>query len=279
MRTLPVSMAGVIAAAAMADAAGYEVPWLWFGICLTFAVLAQIASNFANEYFDYRAGIDGQERRGPQRGVANGVIAPRAMLAATLATLGLACLIGLSTIWRGGWLMLPCGVVIALGALAYSAGPWPLSRHCMGEVAVVIFYGIAPVCLTYYLLTLEWSLSAVGCGLAVGFWGAMVILVNNYRDIDSDRAAEKRTLSTRLGQQGSAMLYLALGQLAAVSMFVSGGSAWGFLPLIPAALGFGVGIALNRGGLSGEQCTRILAVTAMSLLLTSLTFLLLHALG
>lgn len=273
LRTLPVSLAGVIAAAGMAEATGYQVPWIWFAICLIFAVLAQIASNFANEYFDYRAGIDGNGRRGPQRGVANGIITPRAMLTATLLTLGVACLLGLATIWRGGWLMLPCGIVIALGALAYSAGPWPLSRHCMGEVAVVVFYGIAPVVLTYYLLTLQWSWSALGCGLAVGFWGAMVILVNNYRDIDSDRAVGKHTLSTRIGAQGSAMLYLALGQFTAMAMYVSGGAAWGFLPLIPAALGFGVGFVLSRGGLSGAQCTRILAVTALSLLLTMIIFM------
>lgn len=277
LRTLPVSLAGVVAATGMAEAAGHRVPWAWFVVCLTFAVLAQIASNFANEYFDYRAGIDGDGRRGPQRGVANGIITPRAMLGATLITLGAACLLGLSAIWRGGWLMLPCGAVIALGALAYSAGPWPLSRHCMGEAAVVVFYGIAPVTLTYYLLTLEWSWAAFGCGLAVGFWGAMVILVNNYRDIDSDRATGKQTLSTRLGQTGSAMLYLALGQFAAAAMLMSGGADWGFLPLIPAGLGFGVGMVLNRGGLSGAQCTRILAVTAMSLLLTALTYALMHA--
>lgn len=277
LRTLPVSLAGVVAATGLAEANGYAIPWLWFAICLVFAVLAQIASNFANEYFDFRAGIDGDGRRGPQRGVANGIISPRAMLAATLMTLGVACLLGLSTICRGGWMMLPCGIVIALGALAYSAGPWPLSRHCMGEVAVVLFYGIAPVCLTYYLLTLRWSLGALACGIGVGMWGAMVILVNNYRDIDSDRVVGKHTLSTCLGSQGSAMLYLALGQFSAVALFVSGGAAWGFLPLIPAALGFGVSFALYRGGLSGEQCTRILAVTAMSLLLTALIFMLIHA--
>lgn len=274
LRTLPVSLSGVIAAAGMAAANGHSIPWLWFVICLVFALLAQIASNFANEYFDYRAGIDSAGRRGPQRGVANGIITPVAMLAATLITLGVACLIGLSTLWRGGWVMLPCGIAIALGALAYSAGPWPLSRHCMGEVAVVLFYGIAPVCLTYYLLTLTWSWTALAAALAVGFWGAMVILVNNYRDIDSDLAVGKHTLSTKLGPQGSAMLYLGLGQFAAAAMMLSGGVAWGFLPVVPAALGFGVSFVLQRGGLSGAQCTRILAVTAMSLLVTVLIFML-----
>lgn len=277
LRTLPVSAAGVIAATGLAAANGHSIPWGWAAVCMVFALLAQIASNFANEYFDYRAGIDSAEgRQGPQRGVASGIISPRAMLAATVLTLALACAVGLSTIARGGWWLLPAGAAIALGALAYSAGPWPLSRHCMGEVAVIVFYGIVPVTLTYYLLTLDFSPESFVCGIGIGLWGAMVILVNNYRDIIPDTAAGKRTLSTRLGPQGSAMLYLALGQLAAAALWISSGAAWGFLPAIPAALGFGIGAVLNRGHLSGAQCTRMLAVTAMSLLLASTVFLLVN---
>lgn len=274
LRTLPVSMAGVLAATGLAAAPGHEIHWGWAAVCLIFALLAQIASNFANEYFDYKAGIDSASgRQGPERGVANGVISPRAMLRATLLTLAAACAVGLLTVARGDWWLIPAGAAIALGALAYSAGPWPLSRHCMGEVAVVVFYGIVPVTLTFYLQTLTFSLSALLCGLGVGFWGAMVILINNYRDIVPDTAAGKHTLSTRLGPQGSAMLYLALGQFAAVSLWFSAGAAWGALPLIPAALGFALGAVLNRGRLSGAQCTRMLAVTAMTLLLASATFL------
>lgn len=278
LRTLPVSAAGVIAATGMAAACEYEIPWIWAAICLIFAILAQIASNFANEYFDFRAGIDGNDRRGPQRGVANGIIAPRSMLIATLTTLALACTIGLLTVTRGGLWLIPVGACIALGALAYSAGPYPLSRHCLGELAVIIFYGLVPVCLTFYILTLTLHWSVLLCGFGVGCWGAMVILVNNYRDIASDSATGKRTLSTVIGPQGSAVLYLALGQFTAASLWISGGAAWGTLPLLPAALGFAIGAVLNRGRLSGTQCTRILAVTALSLLITALIFLLLHTL-
>lgn len=278
LRTLPVSAAGVLAAIGMAAACGYAIPWGWAIVCLAFAILAQIASNFANEYFDYRAGIDGKDRRGPQRGVANGIIPPKAMLTATLLTLAAACAIGLLTVSRGGWWLIPAGAAIALGALAYSAGPYPLSRHCLGEAAVILFYGLVPVCLTFYVLTLTLHLSVILCGFGIGCWGAMVILVNNYRDIASDSACGKRTLSTLIGPQGSAMLYLALGQFSAAALWISGGIAWGVLPIIPAALGFAIGTILNRGRLSGTQCTRLLAATALTLLLTALTFLLLHTL-
>lgn len=280
LRTLPVSAAGVLAAVGCVAASGAAVEWGWAAVCLIFALLAQIASNFANEYFDYRDGVDTvASRRGPQRGVANGLISPRAMLRATLITLALACGVGLLTIVRGGWWLIPCGAVIALGALAYSAGPYPLSRHCMGEVAVVLFYGLVPVTLTCYVLTLHVTAASVILGLAVGFWGAMVILLNNYRDIEADRAAGKHTLSTRMGRQGSALLFCALGQFAGLGLWFAGGMGWGFLPLIPMALGFIAGHALYRGGLVGQQCTRLLALTSALLLLTVLTHLILTLLS
>lgn len=272
LRTLPVSMAGVCAAVGCVASSGHVVEWGWAAVCMLFAVLAQIASNFANEYFDYRDGVDTiATRQGPERGVANGIIPPRAMLVAALLTLALACGIGLLTVARGGWWLIPCGVLIALGALAYSAGPYPLSRHCLGEVAVIVFYGIVPVVLTYYVLTLAVTVPAVILGVAIGLWGSMVILVNNYRDIDADRAAGKHTLSTVLGPQRSAMLFCALGQFAGLGLWLSCGAAWGFLPLIPMAHGFIVGFVLYRGGLSGSQCTRLLALTSVMLFLTTLT--------
>ncbi|MDE7335098.1 MAG: 1,4-dihydroxy-2-naphthoate octaprenyltransferase [Muribaculaceae bacterium] len=270
LRTLPVSISGVLAAAGYVAASGTDADWKWAPVCLVFAVLAQIASNFANEYFDYRDGIDtAQGRRGPERGVANGIITPRAMLAATLATLGIACLIGLLTLLRGGWEMLPCGIVIALGALGYSAGPYPFSRHCLGEVAVILLYGLAPVVLTVYLLTLTLPAGAWITGAAIGLWGAMVLLVNNYRDIDADRAAGKHTLSTLMGPQGSALLFCALGQLAGLGLWLGGGSSWGALPVIPMALGFMGGFALFRGGLTGAACTRLLAITSCLLFIAT----------
>lgn len=276
LRTLPVSMAGVVAATGATAAARYGVDWPWALVCLLFAVLAQIASNFANEYFDFRAGFDGDGRRGPQRGVANGIITPRAMLRATILTLVLACAVGLLTVIRGGWWLIPCGVCIAAGALAYSAGPYPLSRHGLGEVAVVVFYGIVPVALTFYVLTGSLPAEIYICGLGVGLWGSMVILVNNYRDIDQDRSTGKLTLSTRIGPQGSGLLYMALGQLAALSLAWCG---WGLLAIIPALLGFVGGELLYMQRVAGAKATKLLAITAMSMLLTSVLYLIISLLN
>ena len=122
LRTLPVSVAGVVAACGYAVAAGCfsAAPAV---LCAVFAVLAQIASNFANEYYDYTAGLDRAGREGPRRGVTEGDITPRAMLRATYATLGLACMTGLSLVAWGGWWLVIAGVFIAIGALAYSTEP------------------------------------------------------------------------------------------------------------------------------------------------------------
>ena len=121
LRTLPVSAAGVVMAAALGVAHG-QVRWLPWTLCLIFALLAQIASNFANEYFDFRDGLDRKGRVGPRRGVTEGDITPRAMLTATILTLGIAAAIGCTLIYWGGWWLLAAGIVIVLGALAYSAG-------------------------------------------------------------------------------------------------------------------------------------------------------------
>ena len=149
LRTLPVSVAGVIMAIGYNISTG-TLKCLPVLLCLAFAVLCQIASNFANEYYDYKAGRDRVGREGPRRGVTEGDIAPRAMKFAIFAVLAAAALIGLSlTCWGGLWLI-AAGILIGVGALAYSTGPWPLSTHCLGEVAVIIFFGIIPVNLTYY---------------------------------------------------------------------------------------------------------------------------------
>lgn len=213
LRTLPVSAAGVLTAVGLALAAG-KFRWLPAVICLLFAVLAQIASNFGNEYFDYRDGLDKKGRVGPRRGVTEGDITPRAMLVATFATLAVACMLGLTLIYWGGWWLILIGIAVVLGALAYSAGPYPLSRHGWGEVAVVVFFGVVPVILTYYLQAGEcpWE---VWCGsVGMGLLGANVLVVNNYRDIEDDRAVGKKTLAVRFGAKFALRLYMANGIVA-----------------------------------------------------------------
>lgn len=217
LRTLPVSVAGVVTAVAIALMNG-TFQWLQSLICLAFALLAQIASNFANEYFDFRASLDRKGRVGPRRGVTEGDITPRAMLAAALGTLGVAAALGLTLICWGGWWLLAVGIVIVIGTLAYSTGPYPLSRHALGEVAVVFFFGIAPVTLTYYVQAGDCPWQVWLAALSMGMMGANVLIVNNYRDADDDRAVGKTTLAVKFGRKFAGRLYLVNGLVATAAM-------------------------------------------------------------
>ena len=262
LRTLPVSVAGVVAGCAMAAGAG-RLNVAVAAICLAFAVLAQIASNFAN---DYKAGFDGPGRDGPRRGVSEGDISPRAMRAATLITLAVACALGCLLILYGGWWLLGAGAVIALGAMAYSAGPYPLSRHCLGEVAVVFFFGIVPVNLTYYVQALGFTREVAQVSVAFGLMGAMVLLCNNYRDMVSDRATGKHTLVTVFGRGVAGALYAAMG--AGAALLLAGFGAVAVLPAVLGAVAGGVMI-VRRRRLTGAECTPLLGITSMVMLVAS----------
>ncbi len=212
LRTLPVSAAGVITGAGCAAYTGnFRV--LPFILCLLFALGAQIASNFANEYFDYKNGFDRKGRAGFRRGVTEGDIKPGAMLRATLLTLALTGVIGCLLIIWGGWWLIAVGVTVAIFALAYSAGPWPLSHHGLGELAVIIFFGFVPVVFTFYLTSGGWEYYKMPLylGGAIGLMGANVLVVNNYRDIDDDRAVGKHTLAVKFGPEFAKRLYFING--------------------------------------------------------------------
>lgn len=213
LRTLPVSLSGVVIATALAWWTGHFalVPAL---LCLLFALLAQVASNFANEYYDFKKGADKVGRVGPRRGVTEGDIKPRTLLVVTFATLAAAGLVGCCLIPYGGWWLLPVGIGIALGALAYSTGPYPLSYHGLGELAVFLFFGVIPVTLTYYVQALRIEPLVILASMAIGFLGVNVLLVNNYRDVDDDREAGKRTSVVIFGRKPAAAAYLINGYVA-----------------------------------------------------------------
>jgi len=231
LRTLPVSMSGVIIAIGLAKW-HHEFKWIPALLCLAFALLAQIASNTANEYFDYLQGTDKPGRVGPRRGVTEGDIKPSTLRNVTFGLLALAGIVGCGLIPYGGWWLLPVGIVIALAALAYSTGPYPLSYHGLGELMVFIFFGVVPVNLTYYVMALHWDPLVLLFSITIGLMGVNVLLVNNYRDVEDDRAAGKKTQTVRNGRPATAFAYFLNGYLAIAILTV-----------------FWVMIALGRGRL------------------------------
>ncbi len=273
LRTLPVSVAGVLCAFAFAKFDGesdYVPGWL----CLCFAILAQIASNFANEYYDFKGGLDKAGRVGPRRGVTEGDISAKAMKVATFMVLGLACLIGCSLIyWGGAWLM-AVGAFIAIGVIAYSAGPYPLSHHGLGEMAVILFFGVIPVNFTYYLMCGCFDSQVALASLSMGLMGANVLIVNNYRDVNDDREVGKNTLCVKLGRSATANIYLANGVIAIGLMaktWIGIGGAWMVIPAAYLAIHFALYATIRRR--DGAKLNPMLGATAMTMLCYVLAFL------
>lgn len=225
-RTLPASASPVIAASAYAFYDG-SFRWAPALLCLLFALLAQIASNMANDYFDYVKGSDTAQRVGPRRAVASGDISPRAMLVGTFLVLGLACLVGLGLVFFAGWWLIPVGIVIALFALAYTAGPYPLAYHGLGDLTVFLFFGLIAVNFTYYVQALHFDMAVFLLSIAMGLLSINILLVNNYRDMEEDAAANKRTTVVLFGRPFARGWYLVNGFVAVGLVLPS------LLPLAP----------------------------------------------
>lgn len=272
LRTLPVSVAGVLTGVGCALYYG-EFDRIATTQCFLFALLAQITSNFANEYYDYKKGMDRKGRKGFRRGVTEGDISPDAMKRATYITLGLAAMVGLSMLMYAPWWIVPAGVLIGLGTLAYSAGPYPLSHHGLGDVAVVLFFGVVPVMLTCYLQMGSWNAieMSIPSSLAVGLLAANVLVVNNYRDMDDDKAVNKKTTVVIFGRKTMGRVYCISGIVAMLVMI----PVWTKLHLafwlVPIVYLY-MHIMLWKKMLSsiGSQLNPILGQTARNLLLFSI---------
>ena len=219
-RTLPTSIDPVILATTYSWQDG-KADWKVFTICMLFALAAQIASNFANDYFDYKHGSDKPNRVGPRRAVASGDIKPKTMLRATIITLAIAAVLGCMLIPIGGWQLVLLGAIIILFALAYSAGPYPLSYHGLGEVTVFVFFGLVPVTATYWLQTQSITSEVLIGAAAMGLLSSNILLVNNYRDYHTDQEDGKRTSVVILGRKFAIVTYLVNGILATAMLCTS----------------------------------------------------------
>ena len=217
LRTLPVSLAGVICGTACALLQG-SINATVVLLCALFAALAQVASNFGNEYYDYKNGIDKKGREGFRRGVTEGEITPLAMKRATYATLVLAAITGCIMLFFGPWWLVFVGITIAVFALGYSAGPHPLSHHGLGDVAVIIFFGVVPVTFTSFLQTGSFDNMTLCVSVAVGLLAANVLIVNNYRDMEDDKAVNKNTTVVIFGRKVMAWCYMLAGITAMAVM-------------------------------------------------------------
>lgn len=208
-RTLPAAVAPVVAATALAFHDGRAV-WPAALACLGFALLIQVGTNFANDYFDFVKGADTAERVGPRRAVAAGLVAPATMRRAAIGVFAAAFLVGLTLLPYGGWPLVVIGVVSIACGFAYTGGPYPLAYHGLGDVFVFVFFGLVAVTATYFVQAGEVSPDAWIIGGGIGALATNILVVNNYRDIPTDRRAGKRTLAVRWGP-GFARVQFAAG--------------------------------------------------------------------
>ena len=197
-RTLGAAVIPVLAGGALAFAAGNLDPMAMV-LIIACAVLIQIATNYFNDAIDHAKGADTAERIGPTRVTNSGLLAPRTVMTGGAACLALAVVLSIPLVLHGGWPVVVIGIFSLFFAYAYTGGPFPLAYLGLGEIFVVLFFGIIAVAGTFYLNTLELSSAAVLAGLQIGLHSSVLLAVNNLRDIDSDRAANKRTLAARLG--------------------------------------------------------------------------------
>lgn len=234
-RTLPAAVAPVVVGTAMAAAHGVAVVGP-AAAALVGALLIQIATNLANDYFDHAKGTDTEERLGPIRVTQAGLLAPGTVLRATWLTLGLATLVGAYLVWVGGLPILVIGLLALICAVAYTGGPFPLAYHGLGDLFVFFFFGPVAVAGTYWVQAGVYRPELLTAGAGVGVLVTAILVVNNLRDREGDAAAGKRTSAVRLGVMGTRIQYLGLLAVAAaipvVGVVVHEWSGWTLLALL-----------------------------------------------
>jgi 1,4-dihydroxy-2-naphthoate octaprenyltransferase len=265
VRTLPAAIAPVLVGTALAGYAGVFHP-LRFIAALIGAIFIQVGTNLSNDYSDARRGADTDDRLGPVRVTAGGLVPPRRVLVATYVSFGVAVLAGAYLIAVAGWELLLVGAASILAGVLYTGGPRPYGYEGLGELFVFLFFGIVAVAGSYFVQVkhLEWE--AFALAFPVGLIAAGILVVNNVRDIDTDRRAGKRTLAVRLGRARTRTLFSLIVYLsyllAPVTWLFGPLTAWLLLPWLTLPLAATV-VRTVRNNTDGPSLNETLARTGM----------------
>lgn len=224
-RTLPAAVAPVLAASALAWRDG-DFNGVAAALCLAFALLIQIGTNFANDYYDFIKGADTAARIGPRRAVAAGLIAPATMKRAMVGVFIAAFLAGLPLLAYGGWPLLVIGLASIACGYAYTGGPYPLGYNGLGDIFVFIFFGLVAVGATYFVQTEVITADVWLIGGGIGALAVNILVVNNYRDAETDVSAGKRTLVVRFGRGFARAQFVAAHALGVAAIFALGADDW-----------------------------------------------------
>ncbi|HVC85079.1 MAG TPA: 1,4-dihydroxy-2-naphthoate polyprenyltransferase [Solirubrobacteraceae bacterium] len=263
-RTLPAAIAPVLVGTSLAIRYGTFHP-IAFIAALLGAILIQIGTNLSNDYSDARRGADSDERIGPVRVTAGGLVPPRQVLIATYLTFGAAVLCGAYLIAVAGWALLAVGAASILAGVLYTGGPRPYGYEGLGEVFVFLFFGLVAVTGSYFVQRRDLPWQAFVLAVPVGLLISAILVVNNARDIDTDRRAGKRTLAVRLGRERTRVLFGAMIAVAFVTSwvpwFAGALSPWLFVTAASAPLAVGV-VQTVRTHADGPSLNQALARTA-----------------
>ena len=271
-RTLPAAIAPVLVGTALAGAED-TFRALPFVAALVGSVFIQIGTNLSNDYSDARRGADTEDRLGPVRVTAGGLMPPRRVLVGTYVAFGVAVAAGLYLAAEAGWELLVVGAASILAGVLYTGGPRPYGYEGLGELFVFAFFGLVAVAGSYFVQTEELRWEAVALGVPVGLLAAAILVVNNVRDIDTDRRAGKSTLAVKLGRRRARLVFaamLAIAYLGVIAIPLLGGlSFWVALPLLSLPLAWPLwGTVATRT--DGPALNSALAATGRLLALFSL---------
>lgn len=230
-KTLSAAIVPVLMGSALAAHEPTAITWWVFVCALLGAVLIQIATNFINDALDFKKGTDTAERLGPLRVTAAGLISAESVMRGAWVCLIGAALCGVPLLYRGGWPMLLIGLASIVAAYAYTGGPYPLAYHGLGELFVIVFFGLVAVVGTFYAHSLQWTPSAILAGVAAGSLATVLLVINNLRDVHNDRRSNKRTLAVRFGEgfAHGEVMFFALMPFIAVAFMAWMRDQYGFL--------------------------------------------------
>jgi 1,4-dihydroxy-2-naphthoate octaprenyltransferase len=271
-KTLPAGAMPVVLGSALAAADGQFRPFPAL-VALICALGIQVATNFINEIYDFRKGADTAERLGPTRTVAAGIISEKKMITVSASLAGAVFLLGLYLVSIAGWPILVIGLLSLLFAWGYTGGPYPIAYSGLGDFFVFLFFGLVAVGGTYYVQAQTLTLPILLAAVAPGAFSVNILLVNNIRDIVTDRKVGKMTLPARIGGDWARRLYIALTVLAYLVpalLWLNHYSPWVLLSLFSAPLAF---MMIRRLYASeGKELNQVLAGTGKLMTLHGLLF-------
>jgi 1,4-dihydroxy-2-naphthoate octaprenyltransferase len=271
LRTLPAAVAPVLVGTSIAITRDVFRPGAFIAALLG-AIFIQVGTNLSNDYSDARRGADTEDRLGPMRVTAGGLVPPRTVLLWTYLTFGAAVLCGAYLVAVAGWELLVLGILSILAGVLYTGGPRPYGYEGLGEVFVFLFFGLVAVAGSTFAQLEAWPWEAFALAVPVGLLCAAILVVNNVRDMDTDRRAGKRTLAVRLGRDGArweytgllALAYVTLVPAVAVEIADAGSwsALWWLLPFLTAPLAVKL-VGVVRTHVDGPTLNVALARTAV----------------